>query len=132
MKKNLFFLIPALALVFVASSCNKDEPEPAGNNTEGKWNGTYTIYGGTPSYFSLHLKSGGIVAVEANNAATPDLGNGTYTVVGDSVKGSFIYTVGIGINYLFAGKYSSNHSVINGTIGISPSYSDNATFAITK
>jgi hypothetical protein len=132
MKKNLFFLIPALSLSFFVSSCNKDEPGPAGNNTEGKWIGTYTLHGGTPGYFSLNLKSGGIVAVEANNAAAPDLGNGTYTVVGDSVKGSFIYTVGIGINYLFAGKYSSNHSVINGTIGISPSYNDNANFSITK
>jgi hypothetical protein len=132
MKKSLLLLIPALAMVFFVASCSKEDTPPA-NTTEGKWNGTYTLNGGgSPGYFSLNFKSGGALDVAANNATTPDLGTGTYTVAGDSVKGQFTYTVGIGIIYLFAGRYSSNNSVITGTIGISPSYNDNATFSITK
>jgi hypothetical protein len=133
MKKSLLILIPTLALVFFVASCSKEDTPPPANTTEGKWNGTYTINGGgSTNYFSLNFKSGGALDVAANNATTPDLGTGTYTVAGDSVKGSFTYTVGIGIIYQFAGKYSSNNSVINGTIGIAPSYNDNATFSITK
>ncbi|MGB5006204.1 MAG: hypothetical protein WBO39_04655 [Ferruginibacter sp.] len=133
MKKNLLLLIPALALVFFVASCSKDDTPPPANTTEGKWNGTYTLNGGgAPAYFSVNFKSGGALDVAANNATTPDLGTGSYTVAGDSVKGTFTYTVGIGIIYNFAGKYSSGNSVITGSIGISPSYSDNATFSITK
>lgn len=134
MKKKLFILIPALTLALLMISCSKDDTQPPAITTEGKYNGTYSLVGGPPSssYISLHFKSGGVLAVEANDATSPDLASGTYTVAGDSVKGSFIYSVGIGVNYLFAGKYSSNNTIINGTIGISPDYSGNATFTVTK
>ncbi|MBK9530751.1 MAG: hypothetical protein IPO42_02930 [Chitinophagaceae bacterium] len=133
MKKNLLLLIPALALVFFVASCSKDDTPPPANTTEGKWNGTYTLNGGSQlCFYSINFKTSGALDIIGEQSTPLDNGTGSYTVAGDSVKGLFTYTVGIGIIYNFAGKYSSGNSVITGTIGISPSYTDNATFSITK
>ena len=40
MKKNLFLLIPALALVFFLSSCSKDDTSTTTSTPEGTWAGT--------------------------------------------------------------------------------------------
>lgn len=133
MKKNLFILIPAFIIVWCFAACTKEDTQATSYPIEGKWKGSYLFNsGGAANYFLLDFKSGGVLAVEANSTTSPELATGTYTVSGDSVKGTFIYTVGIGVNYKFAGKYTSSSNVINGTIGISPSYTDNASFTVTK
>lgn len=133
MKKKLLILLPALAMLFFVTSCSKEDTQPQTNTTpEGKWNGTYTPVGGTASFFSINFNTGGTLTVEANSTTTPDLATGTYTVVGDTIQGTFTYTIGIGIIYNFKAAYTSGSTAINGTIGISPSYVDNATFTLTK
>lgn len=130
--KNLIPLLIAVSAVFFISSCKKSDPSLPGYNLEGKWVGTYTNNGGTPSYFSLSFQSGGVLLVQANAATTPDIANGTYHLDTDSVRGSFVYAVGIGVNYLFAGKYSSSSNVINGTFGISPYTASIGVFTVSR
>lgn len=129
--KTIKFLSIAIVTVLSLSFCSKSDPEQYA--LEGNWKGTYTPNGsGTANYFSMNFQSGGSMTLEANSVSSPELATGTYTIVGDSVKGTFTYNIGIGIIYNFSGGYSANSNVINGTIGISPSYNDNASFSVTK
>lgn len=131
--KNLLLLLSAFFTVVFISSCNKSDPAAPAYNLEGKWTGTYTNSGGgTPSYFALTFQSGGILMVEANNVAAPDIANGTYQLDPDSLRASFIYTTGIGVNYRIAGKYVSSSNIISGTMGINPSYTNIGVFTVTK
>ena len=132
--KNLIPLLIAISTLFLISSCKKSDPAVPEYNLDGKWTGTYTpnLGGGAGGYFALTFKSSSILLVEANNATTPDIANGTWQLDPDSLRGSFVYAVGIGINYLFSGKYVSNSNIIRGTIGIRPSSTDVGTFTVTK
>lgn len=129
--KTLKFLSLAIGMVLILASCSKTDPEQYA--LEGNWKGTYTPNGGgTPNYFAMNFLSGGSLTLEANSTSSPDLATGSYTLVGDSVKGTFSYTIGIGLIYQFSGKYSANSNIINGTIGVSPSSNNNASFTVTK
>ncbi len=129
--KNLILILTIFTTVFFISSCKKSDPEMY--TLQGKWTGTYTnAGGGTANYFSMDFQGGGALKIEANSAVTPDLANGSYQLVGDSVQGAFIYTVGIGINYSFSGKFSTSSNIISGTIGIVPNNTGSAVFTVTK
>lgn len=130
--KNLIPLFIAVSAVLLVSSCKKSNPSLPDYKLEGKWVGTYTNNGGTPNYFSLSFQSSGVLLVQANDAGTPDIANGTYHLDTDSVRGSFVYAVGIGVNYLFAAKYNSSSNVMTGTFGVSPYTASTGVFTVTR
>ncbi len=132
--KNLFLLLITVSTVFLVSSCKKSDPLATEYKLEGKWVGSYTpnLGGGAGGYFALTFKSGGMLLVEANNATTPDIANGTYQLDPDSLRASFVYSIGIGVTYLISGKYTANSNIILGTMGIRPSSTDVGTFTVTR
>ena len=134
MKKNLFFAIPALiAIVLFSVSCSKSDPTPPTVvNPVGNWVGFQSNgLGGPLSYFAINLQANGARVVSANNSTAPDLANGNWSLVADSVRASFTYAVS-GFSYSLAGKYSTTSSVINGTLGTGVSTSGAGVFSVTR
>lgn len=132
--KNLIPLLIAVSAVFLVSSCKKSDPAVTPEyKLEGRWTGTYTnLGGGAPSYFALSFQSNGVLLVQANDATTPDIANGLYQLDPDSLRGSFVYAVGIGVNYLFAAKYNSSSNVMTGTFGVRPNTASTGVFTVTR
>ncbi len=134
MKKKLFLPLLALAVMIISASCSKSDTQPAGNNVsiDGKWVGTYNNGAGGPAnYFALTFKSGGALVVHANNSLIPDVANGTWTLVADSIKASYTYT-GSSAIYSMSAKYSSSSNIMIGTVGLSPDVAGEAVFSVTK
>lgn len=81
MKKNLFLLIPALAMVFFISSCSKSDTNTTTNTTPtGTWAGTgqYGTTPGNPAYaFTINFKANGTVDITGNNTTAIDVATGT-------------------------------------------------------
>ena len=134
MKKNLFFAIPVLSMVFLLASCLKSDPGPAAsqNGAQGNWVGTFTNSpGGPANFYGINLKSNGAIVVSSNSATTPNIANGTWSLVADSVKATYTY-VGGSATYSLAGKYSSTSNIMIGTIGVGTTTSGEAVFSVTK
>jgi len=135
MKKNLFVLIPALAMVFFVSSCSKDDTTPTAAPTPaGTWTGTgqYGTTAGNPTYtFALTFKANGTVDITGNNNAAIDFATGTWQVVADSVKATYRYLSSSAI-YTLSGKFSASSNVMAGTIGLSPVTTGVGIFTVTK
>jgi len=133
MKKNLFFAILALTAVLFAASCSKSDPTPVPATTvEGKWVGNQNNGIGGPYYYlSLNFKPNGVLVVNANNALTPDVANGTWSLVADSVRATYTYT-NSSATYSLAGKYAASSSIMNGTIGVGTSTTGAGVFSVTK
>lgn len=134
MKKNLLLLIPALALVFFVTSCSKSDTTPPANSTpSGKWSGWFTPNLGPSRYFALTFSANGAIAVEANSSTTPDIATGTWALVADSVRATYTYISGATTGtYSLAGKFSSQSSIMNGTVGTASSTTGTGTFTLTK
>jgi hypothetical protein len=131
--KSLIPLLIAVSAVLLVSSCKKSDPVAPEYKLEGKWTGTYTnLGGGTPNYFALSFQSNGVLLVQANDATTPDIANGLYHLDTDSLRGSFVYAVGIGVNYLFAAKYNPSSNVMTGTFGVRPYTASTGVFTVTR
>ena len=136
MKKILFTLIPALALVFLITSCSKDDTN---NNTgsataQGNWTGTgqYGTTGGNPTYvFTLNFKADGTVAITGDNTVGVDVATGTWQMVADSVRATYRYAASSAI-YTLSGKYSASSNVMVGTIGLSPVTTGVGIFSVTR
>ena len=133
MKKNLLLLIPALALVFFVTSCSKSDTTPPANNTaEGKWTGGYNNnIGGPVNYLAVIFSAGNAVRIEANSPTVPDIANGTWSIVGDSIIAHYTYAA-TATSFSLAGKYNSSSNLINGTIGIGSNTSGSYVFSVTK
>jgi hypothetical protein len=134
MKKSLFSLIPALALVLLATSCSKESASSSNTTVEGKWVGTgqYGTTPGDPTYpFTLTFKADGTVSIIGNNNAGPDTATGTWELVQDSVKASYTYNAGTAL-YKFSGKFSSSSNLMVGTIGLGAYTSGIGLFSVTK
>jgi hypothetical protein len=135
MKWNLFFFIPAFALVFLAASCSKDDTPAAPTLTPaGTWLGTgqYGTTPGNPTYvFSIKLSSTGTVDIVGNNSTGIDNATGTWQLVQDSVKATYTYS-GSSAVYALSGKYSSGSNVMTGTIGLSPATTGTGIFTVTR
>ncbi len=132
MKKNLFLILLGFTAIFFTAGCSKSDTAIA-TSVEGKWVGNSTSgIGGPVYYLALNFKTAGVVTVEANNSAAPDLASGTWSLVGDSVRATFTYTAGTMSTFSLAGKYSSNSNVMTGTIGNGASSSGTGTFSVTK
>jgi len=133
MKKNLFFAIVGLAIVFFATSCSKSDtpPPPGGTTPQGNWVGDRTSLGGPTFYFALNLQANGVLVVSDNNAVTPDIANGTWSLVADSVRATYTYT-GSSATYSIAGKYTTTSKIMYGTIGPGTSTSGAGVFSVTK
>ena len=132
MKKNIFFAILGLTLVLFAASCSKSDPTPVTNSSaEGIWTGGYS-YGGPSYYFLLNLKAGGALVVEANSSTSPDIANGTWSLVADSVRATFTYIGGASGTYSLAGKYSTSSKIMNGTLGLGTNTTGVGTFSVTR
>lgn len=133
MKKNLLSAILGLTIVLFTVSCSKSDttPAPAITPPAGTtWVGLTTNLG--PSrYFSLTFNNGGTLTVKANDPATPDIANGTWALVADSVKATYTYVVSA-TTYSLAGKYSSSATVIVGTLGPGNNTTGAGTFSVTK
>ena len=69
--------------------------------------------------------------VHANNSLIPDVANGTWTLVADSIKASYTYT-GSSAIYSMSAKYSSSSNIMIGTVGLSPDVAGEAVFSVTK
>lgn len=137
MKKFLFTLIPALALVFFISSCSKNDDNNNGNNSQtvvGTWNGTgqYGTGGGNPTYaFTLTFKADGTVDIVGNNSVSIDNATGTWQMVADSVKATYKYAASSAI-YRLSGKYTAGATVMTGTIGLDPVTTGQGIFTVSK
>ncbi len=136
MKRNLFFLIPVLALVFFVTSCSKNDPAtPGGAATpEGTWTGTgqYGISGGNPTYvFSVKFNAGGTVNIVGNNNVAIDNATGTWQLVQDTVKATYTYASSSAV-YTLAAKYSASSNVMVGTIGLTSATTGVGIFSITR
>jgi hypothetical protein len=136
MKKILFVLIPAVAMVFFMSSCSKDDTNantyPA--TAQGTWNGTgqYGTSGANPTYaFNLNFKADGTVAITGNNSTAIDAATGTWQMVADSVKATYKYAASSAI-YTLSAKYSASSNVMVGTIGLSPVTTGVGVFTIIR
>jgi Tfp pilus assembly protein PilV len=136
MKKILFTLIPALALVFLIASCSKDDTNNNTSNAtaQGTWTGTgqYGTSGGNPTYvFTLNFKADGTVDITGDNTVGVDVATGTWQMVADSVKATYKYASSSAI-YVLSGKYSASSNVMVGTIGLSPVSSGVGIFTVTR
>ncbi len=134
MKKRLFFAIPGLAILLFTASCSKSDttPPPGGTSPEGNWIGNHSNgIGGPAIYFSLSLKANGVFEVNDNSAVTPDIANGTWSLVADSVRATYTYT-GTSTTYSLAGKYSTSSKIMNGTIGTGTSTTGAGVFSVAK
>jgi hypothetical protein len=136
MKKNLFMLIPALALVFFLTSCSKDDNS---NNTtsttpEGTWRGTgqYGTGAGSPTYaFTLTFKTNGTVEIIGDNGVGVDNATGTWQMVADSVKAFYRYTSS-SADYTLSGKYTAGSTLMVGTIGLGTATTGVGLFSVSK
>lgn len=135
MKKLLFPLIPALALVFFITSCSKDDTNNTSNTTvQGRWAGTgqYGTSGGNPTYvFTLHFKADGTVEITGDNSAGADVATGTWQMAADSVKATYKYASSSAV-YTLSGKYSASSNVMVGTIGLNPLTTGVGIFTVTR
>lgn len=134
MKKNLFFAVLGLsAIVFFSISCSKsDNTPPPVANPAGNWVGYQSNgLGGPANYFALNLQANGSLVVSANNPASPELGNGSWSLVADSMRASFTYIVS-GFSYSLVGKYAAGSSTMNGTLGTGASTTGAGVFSLTR
>ena len=132
MKKNFFFAILGVILIFFSASCSKSNTTPPVNTTaEGKWVGGFSIAG--PSrYFAATFKTGGVILIETNSSTVPDIANGTWSLVADSVRATYTYVGGTAATFSIAGKYSSSSAIMEGTIGPGTSTTGAGTFTVIK
>lgn len=134
MKKRLLFSFTVLgsAILLFAASCSKsDTTTPANATAAGKWSGTYVGAGGPSHIISLNLLTNGNITVSANDPVSPDIANGTWSLVADSVRATYTYVTTSVTNSL-AGKYTAGATVMVGTIGAGNSTTGIATFNLTK
>jgi hypothetical protein len=135
MKKNLFLLIPAMAMVFFITSCSKEDTNAVTSTTPlGTWTGTaqYGTTPGNPTYaFSLTFKANGSVDIVGNNSTAIDNATGTWQLVQDSVKATYIYASSSAM-YTLSGKFTSGSNIMIGTIGISNATSGVGLFTVSR
>ena len=136
MKKNLFMMIPALAMVFLISSCSKSDSTTTTTNTTpaGTWSGTgqYGTTAGNPTYaFTINFKANGTVDITGNNSTAIDVATGTWAIVADSVKAYYRYA-GSSADYTLSGKYTAGSTLMVGTIGLGTSTTGVGLFSVTK
>jgi hypothetical protein len=134
MKKNFFYAMSCLAIVISTASCSKSDATVAASTPEGNWVGNRSGIGGPSHYFSINFKSGGSAVINEFNATTPDVANGSWSLVGDSVKASFTYVPGATYTgtYSLAAKYSATVNTLDGTIGAGSSTVGAGMFTVTK
>jgi len=136
MKKILFTLIPALAIVFLIASCNKDDDDNNTNNStvQGTWTGTgqYGTTPGVPTYaFTLTFKANGTVDIIGNNNVAVDNANGTWTMVGDSVRATYTY-ISATAQYTLSGKFTAGSNTMVGTIGLGTETTGIGLFSVSR
>ena len=134
MKKNLITAILISTSVLFAVSCSKSDnapPPPGGTSPEGNWVGDRTPLGGPSFYFRLSLQANGVLVVNSNNAVTPAIANGTWSLVADSVRATYTFAA-TSITYSLAGKYSTTSNIMNGTIGLGTNTTGEGVFSVTK
>ena len=135
MKKSLFALIHSFAMVFLISSCNKDDTTTTTNSTPtGTWSGTgqYGTSAGVPTYaFTLNFKANGTVDITGDNSTAVDVATGTWTIVADSVRAFYRYASS-SAEYTLSGKYTAGATVMTGTIGLGTSTTGVGLFSVTK
>lgn len=136
MKKNLFLLIPALAFMFLVSSCSKDDDTTNSSNSTpvGSWTGTgqYGTAAGLPTYvFTLNFKANGTVDITGDNSTGVDVATGTWTIVADSVRAAYRYA-GSSADYLLSGKFTAGATVMTGTIGLGTSTTGVGLFSVSR
>jgi hypothetical protein len=128
MKKNLFFLAIAASFMVMATSCKKDDPKPS---IIGFWKGKYGNGNDIPTFdYAVLFKSGNKIRVYAGNNADTTLAtkfDGTYN---DDTKG--VITTLYDEDLLTSAIVDGNYTVMQGTIGFSPSVSNLGTFNLTK
>jgi hypothetical protein len=136
MKKFLFLLIPAVALVLFVTSCSKDDDNTPNNpqTVQGTWTGTgqYGSGAGNPTYvFSINFKAGGTVDIVGATNTNIDNAVGTWQMVGDSVQAKYTYATSSAV-YKLSGKYSASSNVMVGTIGLDPLTAGVGIFTVTR
>ena len=135
MKKNLFMLIPALAMVFFMSSCSKSDTTTTTSTTPtGTWVGTgqYGTGGGNPTYaFTINFKANGTVDITGNNTTAIDVATGTWQVVGDSVRAAYRYAAS-SADYTLSGKFTAGSNLMVGTIGLGTTTTGVGLFSVTR
>jgi hypothetical protein len=135
MKKNLLILIPALAMLFLVSSCSKDDASTPTNTTPvGTWSGTgqYGTTSGNPTYaFTINFKANGTVDITGDNSTAIDIATGTWQLVADSVRAAYRYA-GSSADYTLSGKFTAGSNTMVGTIGLGTSTSGVGIFSVNR
>lgn len=99
MKKSLIAIIALFSSL--SFSCTKETTKPATYPIEGLWIGTYVYTSGTntqqtPQYFSYIIKPNGRLTVEGQDAGINYYAYGNWSLIGDTLKCSYIYTTTLG------------------------------------
>lgn len=134
MKKNLLMLIPVLAMVFLISSCSKDDTTTTNQTPEGTWIGTgqYGTTPGNPTYvFKLTFKANGVVDIVGNNNTAVDSATGNWALVQDSVIATYTY-ISATAQYTLSGKFTAGSNVMAGTIGLGTTTTGVGLFSVTR
>lgn len=134
MKRKLSILTMVLCLFIIISSCKKENEIVASTTLQGTWVGTgqYGTSGGNPTYpFSITFKAGGSVEIIGNNSTGVDNATGTWQLVQDTVTASYKYDASSAI-YSLAAKFSSNSTIMTGTIGLGSATTGTGIFTVTK
>ena len=134
MKRSLVIAVLGLTSILFAASCSKSgttPPPPGGTSPEGKWVGNRTGVGGPTFYFALDLRANGVLVVSDKSDITPDIANGIWSLVADSVRATYTFA-GTSTTYSIAGKYSTTSNIMNGTIGLEANTTGQGVFSVTK
>ena len=138
MKKIILSLVPIFLFFVIITSCGKDDPVPNPPNpttpegTNWKGSGQYGTAPGGPTYnFELGFKTNGVANIIGNNSVAIDTTTGTWEMVMDSVRITYKYN-GSSAIYILSAKYTTNATLLTGTIGLQPAVSGVGIFSVTK
>jgi hypothetical protein len=136
LKKKLFLLNAAFALIVFATGCKKADTAVTPTNTTviGNWVGTgqYGTAAGVPTYpFTLTFKANGTVDIIGNNSTAADTGTGTWLLTGDVLTATYRYSASTA-DYTLSGRFTASLTTLIGTIGLGTATTGVGLFSVTK
>ncbi|HEU4471436.1 MAG TPA: hypothetical protein VFR58_10145 [Flavisolibacter sp.] len=128
LKSTVLFLL-ASSLFFV--SCKKDKDEPAPATIDGTWEGKYGSGNDEPTaFFGFVIKNDGTFLV-SDEQGSPASGTGTWTMTGNTFKGTYSYTAFPIIKYSVEASFNAAEGKLQGSWGIGAT-PDDGSFVMTK
>jgi hypothetical protein len=131
--KSLSVLL-LVSTVFVACKKDNDEvapPPPSTSGFVGKWVGKYGFDAEDPAYFfSLNIKTGGVIQ-ELNTSGVAK-GQGTYTIEGNTLKGTYKMLFSPFNEYSVSGVLNASTGKFEGSWGYDKNGTDGGKMSLSK